>query len=535
MTAITWLDRVGNWNPQLLREFRGRLKPRTLAVAIGASILVQFLLVLFFSQQQPNDICTASRYCWIRDWQTWWLYQFRFITWGIPYVLFLSGVYSLIADLSQEERKGTLNFIRLSPRSSMSILIGKVLGVPILPYISILLIVPLHLITAAGGGVSWDFMLSYYLILIATGACLFSGAILVAFLSNSRLNIGEQSINAILYAFLTFTVVTPIFFLWNVNTIWSSFGFILVGSKITAQDLPWFYLPIARNSVMGHTFVLLNLFFVTLGLWQLLERRFHNPNATVLSKKQSYVLSAYVELFVVGFFVRPPIDRFYQENYDLELIFLYVFHLVFFFGIISTLSPNRQSLLDWVRYSALTKMASRNDADPAMNPPSQQGNSWGYVLRDLVWAEKSPAPVAIAINILITHAIVLIWIFTTWTAAISPDYNRAIFILASQICIILIYALLIQLILLSKTRRPEIWAAGTSIALFSLPPIILSILRITPVNAPALWQFLGFPWAVIPFASLLDKTLGFLGQIFVISFLSWQLSSKLQRAAKIDG
>jgi len=28
------LDRLGNWNPQLIRELKGRLKPRNLAIAL---------------------------------------------------------------------------------------------------------------------------------------------------------------------------------------------------------------------------------------------------------------------------------------------------------------------------------------------------------------------------------------------------------------------------------------------------------------------------------------------------------------------
>jgi hypothetical protein len=547
MAEITWLDRVGNWNPQLLREFRGRLKPRTLTVAIVASLLMQVLLVMFFSQQTPSEICNSTRYCWIRDWQTWWLYQFRVITWGLPYILFLSGVYSLIADLTQEERRGTLNFIRLSPRSSVSILLGKILGVPILPYISIGLMVPLHLITALGAGVPWTFMLSYYVLALATSACLFSGAILAAFLSNARLNIGEQSINAILYAFLTFTVFVPLFFAWTTNTVWSQFGSILVGSRILVQDFQWFNLPIATNSAIGHVFILLNLYFITVGIWQLLKRRFHNPGATIMSKQQSYVLSAYVELFTIGFFVQTNRDLFY-DTYSRALAFLHIFHIIFFFGLIFTLSPSRQAMLDWVRYGALTQMAIKRDRSGAAETSTERletnsevhstvkpSNSWVYLLRDLVWAEKSPAPVAIAVNILITHSIILIWIYSTWQSAITPEYMDAMFILASQICIILFYAVLVQLILLSKTRRPEIWAVGSATALFSLPPIILLILKIYPPNAPILWQFLGFPWSVIRYTSLTNMTVVFLGQILVILFLSWQLSSKLQQAAKIDG
>uniref|UniRef100_A0ACD5H1H9 Uncharacterized protein n=1 Tax=Desertifilum tharense IPPAS B-1220 TaxID=1781255 RepID=A0ACD5H1H9_9CYAN len=41
------------------------------------------------------------------------------------------GAYWLIDDLGKEERRGTLNFIRLSPQSAQSIFLGKLLGVPL--------------------------------------------------------------------------------------------------------------------------------------------------------------------------------------------------------------------------------------------------------------------------------------------------------------------------------------------------------------------------------------------------------------------
>ena len=59
--------------------------------------------------------------------------------------LLVVGTYLLIADLIREESRGTLNFIRQTPQSAHNILLGKVLGVPVLLYIFILLLFPLHL------------------------------------------------------------------------------------------------------------------------------------------------------------------------------------------------------------------------------------------------------------------------------------------------------------------------------------------------------------------------------------------------------
>ncbi|RQH23304.1 hypothetical protein D5R40_27115 [Okeania hirsuta] len=54
-------------------------------------------------------------------------------------VILIGGVYMLVADLAKEKRLGTLNFIRLSPQSIQKILLGKLLGVPILIYLALVL------------------------------------------------------------------------------------------------------------------------------------------------------------------------------------------------------------------------------------------------------------------------------------------------------------------------------------------------------------------------------------------------------------
>lgn len=43
----TLLDRLGNWNPQLLRELKGRLKPRNVIITIALSLVSQLMLLGF--------------------------------------------------------------------------------------------------------------------------------------------------------------------------------------------------------------------------------------------------------------------------------------------------------------------------------------------------------------------------------------------------------------------------------------------------------------------------------------------------------
>ena len=45
---LTFLDRLGTWNPQLLRELKGRLKPRNVIITIALSGVSQMIVFGFF-------------------------------------------------------------------------------------------------------------------------------------------------------------------------------------------------------------------------------------------------------------------------------------------------------------------------------------------------------------------------------------------------------------------------------------------------------------------------------------------------------
>jgi hypothetical protein len=51
---LNFLDRIGDWNPQVFREIKGRLNVRNIAIAVASSLLGQLLLFLSWLNQLPH-------------------------------------------------------------------------------------------------------------------------------------------------------------------------------------------------------------------------------------------------------------------------------------------------------------------------------------------------------------------------------------------------------------------------------------------------------------------------------------------------
>ncbi len=119
----------------------------------GKSKIAELQLQIDRLQQQVTEL--SSQYCPIDQlnmqmwWRDHWQYIFSTLTIVFIFTLLVAGTYLLIDNLAKEERRGTLNFIRLSPQPATSVLIGKMLGVPILVYLFIIAALPFHLF--AGG------------------------------------------------------------------------------------------------------------------------------------------------------------------------------------------------------------------------------------------------------------------------------------------------------------------------------------------------------------------------------------------------
>jgi hypothetical protein len=242
----TIVDRLGESNPQLFRELKGRLKPRNLAIATAISLVGQLLVYIWFRSELASAIKGSlsssydafHRYCvgntpadykgyapypygnnnycsqdllgnWMLDWQLWWLDIFTCLSVIGIVIILTAGVYLLIADLSREERRGTLNFIRLSPQSAKSILVGKILGVPILVYLIVGLGLPLHLIAGLSARIPLGLILVFYGVVAASCAFFYSAALLFGLVTTGLGGFQPWLASGVVLSFsLVFTTIT---------------------------------------------------------------------------------------------------------------------------------------------------------------------------------------------------------------------------------------------------------------------------------------------------------------------------------------
>lgn len=510
----TFINQVGNWNPQLLREFRGRLKPRSIAATIVISLVGQTLLGLIFSQQDYQPVVER------------WTGLAETMMWILPYALFTAGSYYLVSDLNQEEKRGTLNFIRLSPRPSRGILLGKMLGVPILPYISIGLAIPLHIIAGLNSGMPVFFLISYYVMLAAGCFALFSLAILYGLLSSSRtIAVGQQSVVAVAFAGLTLFFLSPLYFAWNMAVTWRPLGiseWSVQGATYQYEQgnqivpIRWFGQAINQSIWLSHGFTLGVLAIATMLIWSMLVRLFRNPGTTVMSKWQSYAIVAFLEALAIGFFVISSKTTGINTFTGMAGTWiLYAFNFGIVLVIMLALCPQRASLLDWLRFQQ-----------------RPQG-----ILRDLVWADKSPAIVAIAINLLIINALYVPWMFLVGFGKDNPTV--AAIIVLSMTGVLLIYTAIVQQIFALKIRNPYTWTMGGLGLWMLMPPIMLAILRIVPDQMPAsmmIWTFLGYPFSDFETPMLISSALlGLVAQLCVIVLLVWRFQNHLRNLSHSQG
>ncbi|HEY9828973.1 MAG TPA: hypothetical protein V6D26_00235 [Stenomitos sp.] len=608
---LNFLDRIGDWNPQVFREIKGRLNARNIAIAVASSLLGQLLLFLFWVNQIPqHPYYKEQPYCRLQktflavqnqsyklndqyrqlqsqfkrysspkdydlekiqqvkssivevkgkiqevqgilkdnlcpsdaiDIQLWWhdYYPKMFMSLSV-FVLFIMlgvGIYMLISNLAHEERRGTLNFIRLSPQSTLSVLGGKLLGVPILLYLAAIIAVPFHLWLGFSAQIPLAEICTFYGVLIASCAFFYSAALLFGLVTpwlggfQSWLGSGAVLLFLLMIHFKAidhtpmdwlnlFSPVVVLPYLVNrMGTEYTGGDFPFSLGKIL--NLEWFNLPIGATGISLAIFALLHYGLWTTWIWQALNRRFHNPNSTILSKHQSYWLVACFEVVTLGFVMGEPQSNYWVSPHSYSFltnpVLLAFFHGVLFIGLIAILAPQRQALQDWARYRH-EKVATRQGV-------------WNRTLvQDLLWGEKSPEIVAIALNLAIAITPFLVWII--FLPGDTVDKTKAFLAVAFFVSLVMIYASVAQLMLLMKTNKRSLWAVGTIAALLVVPPMSLSILGIEPVENSTLWLLSTFPWAGLEHAATTTGLMAVLGEWSVLVLLNVRLTRQLQRAGE---
>jgi hypothetical protein len=543
------IDRLKETNPQIMREWQGRLTPRNISIAATISIVGQFLVYLYYQNLLPvaegfSRYCTANppnnkdyydytghKYCildlkgkWMIISQLWWLDIFIFLSITGIFALLVVGTYQLIADLSSEERQGTLNFIRLSPQPAKTIFIGKILGVPILLYLVCFLALPFHLVAGLSAGIPLSLILAFYGVLIASCAFFYhaalSCALATAWLGGFQPWLGS----GIVLVFLFYTTLvtlsgyggsrTPFDWLILFNP-----SFVLpylVKSTFLPPDavkylgipqvfdLLWYGQSLWQSVTTGISLILLNFALWTYGLTKVLQRRFHNPLVTLLSKSQSYWLMGCFLVINLGFVFQTLEPKYMFDNFVILTVFVAIFGLI----LLISLTPNRQTLQDWARYRHLE---------------NKTGISLG---KALIFAEKSPSTVAIAVNL----AIAVLFILPAILIAPLHQYKLATvagFLLGMNM--ILVYAAIAQLFMLGRTNKRALVTSVSIGILIIFPFLCFGVLGINPSESPLLWSFTFLPIAATQHATISSIGLAIFGQWLGLTLVGWQINRQLNR------
>ncbi len=633
-----FIDKLGELNPQFMREIKGRLKLFPVLVTAGISGLVQVVLYLFQIREYPGvKYAISSQYCNLGktyreqmsildkvakkfndqvylfnskanfdaeklkfaktqlqearerrdqlnkflydgknfcppdqiDMQSWWHdhWQYLFLSLSVIFIftLLIAGTYLLINNLAQEERTGTLNFIRLSPQSETSILTGKMLGVPILVYWFVALAIPLHIWSGKAANIAFSHIFSYYAVLAGSCIFFFSAALLFGLMTRFLGGFQPWLAAGAVFMFLTFTYSMG-YSSSNLNNAAAWFKIFspidmtsylfpnLLGSNSSwrgnyddfgkAKYLQFFFLPIGSNLLGLIGLHLANYAVWTYGIWKGLERRFRNPNTAVISKVQSYWLVGFVQFLLWGFtlqnyriyYPRNSEELSKSGSFDINseiiqnLPWFIIFNFVLLFGLMLILSPERQTIQDWARYRH-------------QGGSGRKGWWRNSLLGDLLVGEKSPSVVAIAVHLVTMVTPITIWIVLSLSlqnhrsTSINWLINdagrfRALIGIVMFITLSLIYATIAQRMLLMKTTKRYFWAIGTVSAVMYLPLMILGMLNVTPRQHPLPWLFSSLPWAGLADASLPIIFMSLITEIAVLVLLNIRLTKQINLAGE---
>lgn len=507
------LDRIGDWNPQLFRELKGCSKPAKIYSIIIGSFLGQFLVFMPLVSQKcvryDDGICMQS------EWLISWEFIFRILDWMLPLTLLVGGVYVLVGDLAKEERQGTFNFIRLSPQYSQSILLGKVLGVPALLFLGIVLAIPLHFI--AGLASDRDRPLLWILAIYTfwgIGCCLFYCiSLLYGLLYSKKVEPKSLAGTGSLVAFL---LAFP-----YIGTVDFSFDWYTANS--TPKNWQWFFFPVGDRPELFYCLMMMTIGIASYWFWQAANRRFCNPKASLLSKKQSYWLVASFQIFLLGF----AFTSFNLNNRSIQDLlgfsFLFFLNPIFFVVMSAALVPDRQSVLDWTRYRRETVSTSQS--------------FWkSSLLQDLIWDERSPAVVAIGVNYLLATAIWLPWIVLIIKTHLFDNSGTILVLLAGLVLTmnaILIYALLPELKRFLKPQH-RWFLVLTVLGMILFPIVSWKIMGSSPIGLQILLLFSPFPVFSFVFDSIPTLLLGLVAQLTFLGFFGTQVTRQLKQAGETE-
>jgi hypothetical protein len=282
------------------------------------------------------------------------------------------------------------------------------------------------------------------------------------------------------------------------------------------SPLRWFGISISSSALWLYALIIATCLVLTYWIWQALERRYFNPTATVITKFQSYLLNLCFQVWIAGFAVSAltTIER-YSRNSQLSAWATIDFMVLFV--LIPLLLPSKQALQDWSRY--------RRERNIHQSQKFWQRD----LVKDLIGNDKSPALLALAINLGMALAL---WIPIVFIASNQYSYT---FRLIAGVCVgaslIMIYAAIAHLGLFLNFKKRNLWIVAMVAAAMFLPLGFAFIL--SPSETPkgiAAIVLLFSPFAPIAIFNLAGSTIlaTFAAQLALLTGLTYQLKHKLQ-------
>lgn len=538
-----------DWNPQVFREIKGKLKTRNVIIAAAISVITQFVITISFLSKLPDpdpqgEIPTqfgpygtvtqsySSRMVytkdmlgnWVINWQLLWLDLFIALSIVSIFALLIVGTYMLIADTVKEESRGTLNFIRLTPQSAGNILLGKILGVPILLYLVVLLFLPLHFMAGLGAHIPLNLILAFDGVIVASCAFFYSLALLWSLmnfgLSGFKPWLASGGVGLFLFGFTSFLfdgghIDHPLAcsFLFHPGLVLSY----LIDATYLPQDkikfvsaenlgeLLFYGQALWIKASIGIGFILFNFSLWAYWCWSILKRRFNNPESTLISKTQSYWITGWLVAFALGFTLQRDSGGYQMTEY---FIFLQLWLCLLGLVLIAALSPHRQALHDWARYR---------------HQVNQDGN---LLWKELIFGENSPSTVAVAINL----AMAIAYIAPSVFLILDKDQHYIFWGFILSAGTVLLYAVVAQLILTIKSRKRAVWSVVSVLSMIIVPPLCLGLAEISVQSVPLAWMFSFMPTIAAEYAPTSALILAVLGQWLAITLVSFQMTRKLRQA-----
>jgi hypothetical protein len=374
-------DVIGDWNPQLMRELKSRMSLHNIILTVFVSLTSQSMVLVWCYWQNELHV-------------PWLLVSLTISTWMFISMC-VAGVYLLASSFRQEDRQGTLDTLRFTPPKARSIFIGKILGVPALVYLAVASALPLQFYAVQTAHLSRLNVLTWDLAMFGLALMFYLSAVLATLWFQPA---------PILLAGIALVLT-------NLN-IPASIRWYGEYNGITLQ---WYGIQLGNHPF---SFLLLTAMagLAIYWLFKALERRYHQPNATILSRGQSYLWSLSYHLFLLGFGTSYAYDI-NTNKFAERLSFEFLLHTYVGndtdLGILPIVCWNL--LLVWLilliplnlpRTKALTEWARRDRTKP----------DWW---KTRIWDDRSPATLAVVVNVVIAGAV---WIIPVLLATqISPS------------------------------------------------------------------------------------------------------------------